>query len=103
MKKAIVLSLIITSASVLVADAQYKINPIGRIKIADYQQEQMQLLSTIGPKAVAELTVPEYNAIVSLAEGHSADEIEAEGYSVVDDLGDMAIVKVMIAGCQFLP
>ncbi len=39
MKKAIVLSLIITSASVLVADAQYKINPIGRIKIADYQQE----------------------------------------------------------------
>ncbi len=102
MKKAIVLSLIITSASVLVADAQYKINPIGRIKIADYQQEQMQLLSTIGPKAVAELTVPEYNAIVSLAEGHSADEIEAEGYSVVDDLGDMAIVKVRIDSMETL-
>lgn len=62
----------------------------------------MQLLSTIGPKAVAELTIPEYNAIVSLAEGHSADEIEAEGYTVVDDLGDMAIVKVRIDSMETL-
>lgn len=84
----------------LASTAQSKINNAGRLQLEEFKLLKQEMASASPQRAAALNT--NVTVFVTLAEGASADQIEALGYTVADTTADMAIVTLPISEVENL-
>lgn len=87
----------LVSLSVTAAMGQNKISPDGLAFLEQYRADRTATLKSMGIGTEAESN-PTIAVIARLAEGYTAANIEAYGYTVTSDLGISAIVEVPLEG-----
>ncbi len=74
--------------------AQSKLDVNGTLLLEEYRTERAQRIKLLGIDAVENEKAPEAGAIVMLNAGYAADCLEAAGFTVTNDLGDIVLITL---------
>lgn len=98
--KKILLCGALAAGGCLVSMAQSKINNVGNLQIGEFHRIQKEIAKT-SPQRAAALN-QDVTVYVTLAEGATVADLEAEGVTILDTTADMAIVSLPITQVETL-